>query len=188
MGMSERSQRVAIPPGLHYLTQYVDKIQEQHPFVDRNVFIMTPYSTPASVAIFSAITRELEDHGLVPLKADQKAFALYLWWNVASYMLACSYGIVVYEPHLEVPFNPNVSIEAGFMLALDRPVLFLVNKRLTALPVDFAGHLHRTFNAYSVTAVTTVPSNFVMVSFSSLFVALPVMRVANFDWGAPPIS
>src|SRR4051812_48855978 len=135
--MKDRSQRVVIPPGLHYVTQYVDKIQEQYPFVDRNVFLMLPFSTPASAAIFSAISRELEDHGLVPLKADQKAFAPYLWWNVASYMLACSYGIVVFEPHHEVPFNPNVSIEAGFMLALDRPVLFLVNKRLASLPVDF---------------------------------------------------
>ncbi|RMH04182.1 MAG: hypothetical protein D6704_11585, partial [Nitrospirae bacterium] len=46
-----------------------------------------------------------------------------------------------------ITFNPNVSIEAGFMLALDRPVLFLANRQLASLPVDFAGHIFKTYEA-----------------------------------------
>jgi hypothetical protein len=62
-------------------------------------------------------------------------------------MLSSSYGIVIYEPSGKVHFNPNVSIEAGFMLALDRPVLFLANEKLRGLPVDFAGHIFKTYKS-----------------------------------------
>ena len=51
-------------------------------------------------------------------------------------MIGSSYGIVIYEPKDDIPFNPNVSIEAGFMMALDRPVLLLANEMLPALRVD----------------------------------------------------
>jgi hypothetical protein len=61
-------------------------------------------------------------------------------------MLGSSYGVVVYEPPDGIPFNPNVSIEAGFMLAIDRPVLFLANDHLQGLPVDFSGHIFKTYS------------------------------------------
>jgi protein-tyrosine-phosphatase len=60
-------------------------------------------------------------------------------------MLGSSYGIVIYEPKEDIPFNPNVSIEAGFRIALDRSVLLLANSELKGLPVDFSGHIFKTF-------------------------------------------
>ena len=87
---------------------------------------MMPFSTPTAESMYEAVAKELDDHGLIALRADMKAFSPVLWWNVVTYMLGSSYGIVIYEPTSNVPFNPNVSIEAGFMLALDRPVLFRV--------------------------------------------------------------
>ena len=42
--------------------------------------------------------------------------------------------------------------------------------------------------AGSVTSATTVPSSFVIVSFSSFLVAVPGMSVANFGCGAPPTN
>ncbi|UZJ39807.1 hypothetical protein OO185_01550 [Prosthecochloris sp. SCSIO W1102] len=47
---------------------------------------------------------------------------------------------------LSIPFNPNVSIEAGFMSALDKQVLFLANNYLNSLPVNFAGHIFKTYS------------------------------------------
>lgn len=55
--------------------------------------------------------------------------------------------VVVYEPTDTIQFNPNISIEAGFMTALDKQVLFLANDYLKKLPVDFSGHLFKTFSA-----------------------------------------
>ena len=141
--MSRRVQDFAIQSGFAYLKPYLRKLLAQHPHVDRNVFVMMPFSTSTSESIFDAIAKELQDHGLIALRADKKALFPVLWWNVVTYMLGSSYGVVVYEPCSNIPFNPNVSIEAGFMLALDRPVLFLANDELQRLPVDFSGHISR---------------------------------------------
>jgi len=115
--------------------------------VDRNVFIMIPFSTAASDVIFENVSKELEDHGLIATRADKRSFSPVLWWNVVTYMLGATYGIVIYEPNNNIPFNPNVSIEAGFMLAMDRPVLFLANQNLRRLPVDFSGHIFKTYSS-----------------------------------------
>lgn len=145
--VSGRFQESVPPAGFEYIEPYRRKFLTQHPHVDRNVFVMMPFSTPASEAIFEGVAKELEDHGLIVLRADRKAFSPVLWWNVVTYMLGSSYGIVIYEPGGNVPFNPNVSIEAGFMLALDRPVLFLANAELRGLPVDFSGHIYKTYES-----------------------------------------
>lgn len=105
-----------------------------------------PFSTEASEEIYKAIERSLDDHGLIPLRADKHSFAPALWWNVVTYMIGSSYGVVVYEPKDTITFNPNVSIEAGFMSALDKQVLFLSNGYQKSLPVDFSGHLFKTFS------------------------------------------
>jgi len=145
--MKTRNQKVNVPSGFDYVKPFVEKFVHQYPHFDRNVFVMMPFSTPVSESIFVAVSNELENHGLIPLRADKKAFSPVLWWNVVTYMLGCSYGVVIYEPINNVPFNPNVSIEAGFMLALDRPVLFLANQELQSLPVDFAGHIFKTYDS-----------------------------------------
>lgn len=145
--MSRRVQEIALPTGFEYIEPHLQKFLTQHPHVDRNVFVMMPFSTSASESIFESVAKELDDHGLIALRADRKAFVPVLWWNVVTYMLGSSYGIVIYEPSGNVPFNPNVSIEAGFMLALDRPVLFLANDELRGLPVDFSGHIFKTFRS-----------------------------------------
>lgn len=145
--VKRRVQNLSIPSGFGYLEPYLQKFLEQHPHVDRNVLIMMPFATPASGSIFDVIAQELRDHGLIALRADQKALSPVLWWNLVTYMIGSSYGVVVYEPHRGIPFNPNVSIEAGFMLASDRPVLFLANDGLRALPVDFSGHIYKTYSA-----------------------------------------
>jgi protein-tyrosine-phosphatase len=145
--MSGRLQEMALPTAFEYIEPYRQKFLTQHPHVDRNVFLMMPFSTPTSEVIFENVAKELEHHGLITLRADGKAFSPVLWWNVVTYMLGSSYGIVIYEASGKVPFNPNVSIEAGFMLALDRPVLFLANEKLRGLPVDFAGHIFKTYKS-----------------------------------------
>jgi protein-tyrosine-phosphatase len=147
--MAERIQHDFVPSGFDYVTPFLSKFVRQFPHINGNVFVMMPFLTAASESIFAAVKSELHHHGMIPLRADARAFSPVLWWNVVTYMLGSSYGVVIYEPTSDVQFNPNVSIEAGFMLALDRPVLFLVNDRLKSLPVDFAGHIFKNYAASS---------------------------------------
>lgn len=141
----DRLPKLVIPQGFEYLDRFLGEFIKANPHTDRNVFVMLPFSASATAEIYSAISMELEEHGLIALRADQRKLSPVLWWNVVTYILGCSYGIVIYEPFKEIEFNPNVSIEAGFMLALDRPVLFLVNESLAKMPVDLSGHIFKSY-------------------------------------------
>lgn len=145
--MADRSQRPTIPAGFEYIKPYLNKFLKRFPHIDRNVLVMMPFSTPSANAVYEAVRAEVQDHGLIALRADSHAFSPILWWNVVTCMLGSTYGVVVYEPVNDIPFNPNVSIEAGFMRALDKSVLFLATDELGAMPVDFAGHIFKTYSA-----------------------------------------
>jgi protein-tyrosine-phosphatase len=136
-----------IPAGFGYQRKALNVFKKKFPHFERNVFVMMPFAAPLTRRIYRAVETELEAHGLVPLRADLHKFSDILWWNVMTYMVGSSYGVAIYEPCKGISFNPNVSIEAGFMIALDRPVLLLANQRLKRLPVDFAGHIYKTYNS-----------------------------------------
>ena len=142
---------VSIPPGFNYHERALKAFQRKFPHTDRNVFVMMPFSASTTLRIFSAVAKQVEAHGLIPLRADIHKFSDILWWNVMTYMVGSSYGIAIYEPHRRINFNPNVSIEAGFMTALDRPVLLLANSRLKRLPIDFSGHIFKTYDSTRLT-------------------------------------
>jgi protein-tyrosine-phosphatase len=142
------NQRLAnpLPTGYEYLGQWYATFIDNFPHFARNVFVMMPFTTSITNEIYEAVARAAKHHGLVPLRADMKQFAPVVWWNVLTYMIGSSYGIVIYEPKDCIPFNPNVSIEAGFMLGVDRQVLLLANQKLTSMPIDFSGRVFRTFS------------------------------------------
>lgn len=143
-------QTAIIPSGFEFLKDNQSKFTKTFPHLDRNVFVMMPFVGNKLRLIYSCIDKTLREHGLIPLRADQRSFSANLWWNVLTYMIGSSYGIVVYEPQDKVPFNPNVSIEGGFMTALDRPILFLVNKELKKLPVDWSGQLFKVYDPTNI--------------------------------------
>jgi hypothetical protein len=144
--MKDHRSPEELPNGFKHLDQWYSKFLQQFPQVARNVFIMMPFTTPRTDQIYKTIVRAIEHYGLIPLRADLKTFVPVLWWNIQTYMVGSSYGIAIYEPEGDIPFNPNVSIEAGFMLALDHQVLLLANQKLDRLPVDFSGHVYRRFD------------------------------------------
>lgn len=147
----ERAQRLVLPEGFKYLAgKPAQRFEGAFPHLDRNVFVMMPFSGGAAEKIHQAVESTLVDHGLVPLRAGHKAVATDLWWNVVTYILGCSYGIAVFEPTERAHLNPNVAIEAGFMMALDKPVLLLANSYVDQLPIDFAGQMHRTYDATDI--------------------------------------
>jgi protein-tyrosine-phosphatase len=150
--MNKADTKIALPAGFEYLAQPANIFIQKFPHIDRNVFVMMPFTANSTDAIYDAVRLSIERHGLVSLRADQTQCSEFVWWNILTYMIGSSYGIVIYEPKDKIPFNPNVSIEAGFMLALDRPVLLLANKRVATLPVDFSGRVFKTFRTEDISS------------------------------------
>ena len=141
-----------------YLSKAIGHLKEDHS--GKNVFIMMRLKDESRFeAIEAIIKRSLRTHGLEGLLASDHEYEDLLWNNISVYLFGCEFGIGVLEKLLpDEPYvNPNVMIELGYMLALGKPCLFLIEKSLE-IPTNLIGHLRGRFNGSSVESVErTIP-------------------------------
>lgn len=120
-----------------------EMFNRDHLLYHRNVFVMMRFAdTPQNKQIFTAIEDSLRYYGFDALRADDKQYADDLWNNVRLYMEGCQYGLAVFDQIDTRDFNPNVSLELGYMLGQGKKCLILKEKRIPILPVDLAGRLY----------------------------------------------
>jgi hypothetical protein len=119
---------------------------------NRNVFVMMRYRSDSQFAnIENALKISLAKYGLIARLAKDCAFSDDLWENIQLYMKFSRLGIVVFEEINERDFNPNISLELGYMYALGRRCLLLKDKRMPRLPTDTCGKIYRDFDTYDLT-------------------------------------
>ena len=70
--------------------------------------------------------------------------------NILTYIYGCEFGIAVFERIETDEFNPNVSLEVGYMLALRKSVRLLKDKTLETLHTDLVGKLYRPFDPQDI--------------------------------------
>ena len=134
-------------------------ILESSPY-DRNVFIMMPFRQKEDDSykdIEKIIKKELLKNGFMGWLASDKDLDSSLWGNITTYMTACKYGIAVFTRRedvgkgtIEPEFNPNVSLELGFMMSRGKRVLLLKDSFLKTLPTDIMGQLYKQFDLRKV--------------------------------------
>ena len=147
-----------LPPSLVHLRPHVTTFQANCTPARKNVFVMMRYRTQAQYAqIENAIRTSLGAAGLnVHLAKDRCYIPTDLWGNLCVYIIGCDFGVAVFEEIDTRDFNPNISIETGFMLALAKPVLLLKDQRMPHMPTDVVGHLYKDFDTYNIGA--TIPA------------------------------
>jgi len=119
--------------------------------VDRNVFVMMRYREDPRFRELEALIRgSLAEYGLHARLAKDAAYAEEVWNNIVFYMRNCSLGVAVFEEIDEREFNPNISIELGYMLALGVRCLILKDKRMPRLPTDVCGRIYSDFDTYDL--------------------------------------
>jgi protein-tyrosine-phosphatase len=116
-------------------------------------------ATEQNSAIAATLHAAVERYGLNLLRADERIYLPELWANVRAYLDACGYGIAVLDKIDDPEFNPNVSLETGYMLAQDNPLLLLKEKRLRRLQSDLAGHLYSQFDSYDIENSVSAATN-----------------------------
>lgn len=143
-----------IPSRLSSLSADVERMNSEIPF-ERSVFLMTKFpNNPGEELkdiqlddLTKAIEEALQPYGFVLRRADRRNFASsdQLWDNVRIHMLGCKYGVAVLESKYRDEFNPNVALEYGFMNALGRQVVLLVEKNFKHRRADIMGTLGKNF-------------------------------------------
>lgn len=133
------------------------RFQADHPDPYRAAFILMKFSrTDAHRRIADAIKSALTPHGIDGLRADDKDYHEDLFYNVLTYLYGCGFGIAVFERIEEDDFNPNVSLEVGYLLALRKRICLLKDRTLKALQTDLIGKLYREFDPHDPLA--TIPA------------------------------
>jgi len=114
-------------------------------------FIMMKFeNTAAHRAIVDEIKRVCKKHGICARRADDKQYHEDLFPNIRVYMHGCDFGIAVFERISADDYNPNVSLEVGYMLGLDKKVCLLKDKTLRELNTDLVGKLYKPFDTRDV--------------------------------------
>lgn len=130
-----------------HLKTSINKFLKEYPF-ENNVFIMMRFYE--DIDIFNNIEKEIKDtlseNGLVGHLAKDRRYKRDMLDNIKVYMASCRYGIAVFEMIRDTDFNPNISIELGFMEAWGRNVLLLKEQNLPNLNTDIVGELYEEFN------------------------------------------
>ena len=138
------------------ITESLGRLRLDHPDERKVAFIMMKFgTTPAHAAILQAIRGVLKERGISGLRADERQYHDDLFPNVMTYMHGCAFGIAVFERLEANDFNPNVSLEVGYMMASRKAVCLLKDKTLPTLHTDLVGKIYRTFDPQTPTA--TIP-------------------------------
>lgn len=131
--------------------EYNEQMLSGESMYDYNVFVMMRYRDEDYYeTIWYSIRSSLGKNGLNAHLAKAKAVKESLWDNVKHYMDSCRYGIAVFEDIDVREYNPNISIELGYMLGQKKRCLLLKEERMPELPLDICGHIYRTFDKSNI--------------------------------------
>jgi len=137
--------------GLPHLVPHLREFLRDHPDYDRNVFLMMRFApTPQLSAVHAAIQKTLSDLGFHCVRADDRDYTGDVWSNIEVHLSGCRYGIAVFEDIDQRDFNPNVSLELGYMMGLQKRCLILKEKRLPQMPADVVHKLYKTWDAFNI--------------------------------------
>lgn len=141
------SEAVSMPE----IASGLEKFRADYPIGTRTAFIIMQFgNTKAHHAIVTTIKDTLKKHGITALRADDKEYMDDLFPNIRTYMHACDFGVAVYDRITEDDFNPNVSLEVGYVLGMGKNVLLLKDKTLKSLQTDLTGKLYKAFDTADV--------------------------------------
>lgn len=140
-------QAISVPE----IASGLEKFQQDYPTGKKTAFIVMQFGTTnLHSEIVDCIKKTLEKHNITALRADDKEYMDDLFPNVKVYMHACDFGIAVFDRITEDDFNPNVTLEVGYMLGLGKNVLLLKDKTLKSLSTDLTGKLYKQFDTTDV--------------------------------------
>jgi hypothetical protein len=135
---------IHVPPEIQ---ESIQAFRLDYPDSRKVAFIMMKFgTTKAHENIVNGIKRALDAYGITAVRADEKDYHADLYPNVLTYVYGCGFGVAVFERIEEEDFNPNVSLEVGYMLALGKKVCLLKDQTLRTLQTDLVSKLYKQFD------------------------------------------
>ena len=138
------------------IRESLDRFRSEFPDDSKVAFIMMRLKPePQLIRIVRAIESTRSSFGIRGFRADTREYNPDLLGNILTYIYGCGFGIAVFDRLLTNEFNPNVSLEIGYMMGLRKHVCLLKDETLQSLHADLTGRLYRRFDANDPTR--TIP-------------------------------
>ena len=149
---ANRLGKVGDLTGVGHLEPYLREFLTEHPNYEKNVFVMMRFiASPQLDEVYASIKSSLKERGFDAVRADDRDYTGELWSNVEVHLTGSKYGIAVFEDFAGVrDFNPNVSLELGYMVGRRKRVLILKEQSLPALPADVVHRLYKPFEMFNL--------------------------------------
>jgi hypothetical protein len=141
------------PPHLDAYTQDLKRFHEEEdkPY-EKSVFIMSKFPRDKGSEddiklnkVMEVVSNAIHDLGYFPRIARGAEFDALLWKNVELHLLGCAGGVAIVEDRYKKEFNPNVAMEWGWMRAMGKPVLYLIEEQFGAMRADIEGFVRHPF-------------------------------------------
>ena len=114
----------------------------------KTAFLMMKFEdSNTQINIVNIIKEIFDSHGIKVLRADDKWYSDDLFHNIKTYLHCCDFGIGLFERVKSEYFNPNVSLEIGYMIGQNKDVLLLKDDTLNSLQTDLVSKLYYTFDS-----------------------------------------
>jgi hypothetical protein len=140
--------QIEVPPEI---VKSLNDFKKVHSTSKKIGFILMPFDkSPINEKILKTIKMILEENDYVGVRADDRVFHDAVLYNILTYLHGCDFGIAVFDKSDITTFNPNISFEVGFLIALNKPVFLLKDKKLTTLQSDLAGKLYSEFDLQDI--------------------------------------
>lgn len=153
---ARRRQLIGSREDLKHLEPYWDAFLADHPDPENNFFVMMRFApTKQLLEAHTAIKDTLASRGLKALRADDRNYTGDVWTNIELYMMGSRRGIAVFEDIEDRNFNPNVSLELGYMLGRQKQCMILKEKRLPNVPSDVVHRLYSSWDAFNTHATVS---------------------------------
>lgn len=137
-----------IPPEI---VKSLHDFRNSYPSPKKVGFILMPFEKSEGYdIILKTIKNVLQENGCFGVRADDRIFHNDVLYNILTYLHGCDFGIALFDKSEITTFNPNVSLEVGFLLALNKPVFLLKDQNLPMLQSDLAGKLYFEFDPQDI--------------------------------------
>lgn len=149
------TELVQFPPHHNRHFGIVQTFYEAGSTYDSAVFVMTTFPEKNNgsqqhvrlTEIIEHVVTSLRDNGYHPRIASEKRPPYHqgLWDNVEAYLFCCRSGVAIVENKCQNEFNPNVAMEWGWLRAMNKKVLYLIEEDFKHI-ADTAGLLYGKFS------------------------------------------
>lgn len=151
-----RRQLIGSRDDLKHLEPYWDAFLADNPDPEKNFFVMMRFApTQQLLDAHASIKDTLASRGLKALRADDRNYTGDVWTNIELYMMGSRRGIAIFEDIEDRNFNPNVSLELGYMLGRQKQCMILKEKRLPNVPSDVVHRLYSSWDAFNTHATVS---------------------------------